>query len=409
LLPQFKTFPPSKDTSRHESEFYIGITDLKPPQNLALLFQVADGTANPQKEKPKPPHIRWSYLRNNEWISFPQNAVEDNTDELLTSGIITFSVPRDASDDNTSLPSGMHWIRAAVNSAPDAVCKLRMVAAQALKVTFADKGNDPNFSAKVLPAETISKLDQPDAAIKKITQPFSSYGGRGKEEDKAFYTRVSERLRHKDRAVTLWDYERLVLEQFPEVHKVKCLNHTEFKGGKCTLKPGHVTIVTIADQQHHVLPDRLRPNVSLGLLKKIAEFLEKRISKFVSLHVVNPIFEEIKVDFKVKFRSFEDETYSINKLKDGILKFMSPWAFSGTGSPSFGGKIYKSMLINFVEEQEYVDYVIDFNMMYFNVKNMDNKKDYDEISGTTDISVLVSAPEHQHTITAIHDLIEEKE
>ena len=254
LLPQL-ALPPEKkadasdEDSIHEAaEFYIGITDLKPPQNLSLLFQVADGTANPEKEKPKYPHIHWSYLRNNEWIPFLSNAVEDYTDELITSGIITFAVPRDASDDNTLLPAGMHWIRAAVSSAPDAVCKLRMVEAQAVKVKFVDKENDPNFSAKTLLKDSITKLARPAAEVKKITQPFPSYGGRGKESSKAFYTRVSERLRHKDRAITLWDYERLILEAFPEVHKVKCLNHTCYDKGNIYDAPGHVTVVTIANQ-----------------------------------------------------------------------------------------------------------------------------------------------------------------
>ena len=92
-----------------------------------------------------------------------------------------------------------------------------LVAAQAFKATFIDKGNDPAFPAKVLPAGTISKLDQPDAAVKKIIQPFSTFGGRAAERSETFYTRVSERLRHKDRAIAMWDYERLVLEAFPQI------------------------------------------------------------------------------------------------------------------------------------------------------------------------------------------------
>jgi len=383
------------------AEFYIGITDLKPPQNLSLLFQAADGTANPRKIKPKQ-HIQWGFLRKNEWVDFSPNTVEDNTDGLITSGIITFAVPRDASDDNTLLPAGMHWIRAAVSSNPDAVCRLRMVAAQALKVTFTDKGNDPVFSAKVLPKSTISKLAQPAAAVKKIIQPFPSYGGRGKEESKAFYTRVSERLRHKDRAVTLWDYERLILEAFPEVHKVKCLNHYDPKKEDEEPAPGHVTLVTVADREHHSLPDPLRPNISLGLRKKIKDFLKDRLSTFVKLHIVNPTFEKVKVDFEVKLRPGFDETYSIYLLRQNLVRFLSPWAFTGGGSPSFGGKIYRSALINFVEEQDYVDYVINFKLMHLvgACKHAD-QQDHEEVEGKDAISILVSVPASDHIINTI--------
>jgi hypothetical protein len=54
--------------------------------------------------------------------------------------------------------------------------------------------------------------------------PYSSFGGRETEDTTEFYQRVSERLRHKERAITIFDYERLVLESFPEVYKVECVN-----------------------------------------------------------------------------------------------------------------------------------------------------------------------------------------
>jgi hypothetical protein len=147
----------------------------------------------------------------------------------------------------------MFWIRAAVKEKSDAVCRLRLVAAQALAATFIDHGNSARFAASTLAAETISKLAQPDSAVKSVRQPFPSFGGRAAELPAAFHTRISERLRHKDRAIGLWDYERLVLEAFPEIYKVKCLDHTQYEpsdsgeGIYRELAPGHVTIVTIPE------------------------------------------------------------------------------------------------------------------------------------------------------------------
>ena len=64
LLPQFDF---QRDvTKESEAELYIGVTGLEPSQNLALLFQVIDGTADPLSVKPDP-HTHWSYLRGNEW------------------------------------------------------------------------------------------------------------------------------------------------------------------------------------------------------------------------------------------------------------------------------------------------------------------------------------------------------
>jgi hypothetical protein len=413
LLPQFDF---QRDAAKHESaaEFYIGVTGLKPPQNVALLFQVADGSADPLSQKPEP-HIHWSYLRGNEWIAFAESDVSDQTGGLLNSGIITFAMPRDASDANTLLPAQMHWIRAAVASAPEAVCRLIMVAAQALNATFSDKQNDPAFSAKVLAAGTISKLDQPDAAVKKITQPFASFGGRGAENAQAFYTRVSERLRHKERAVAMWDYERLILEAFPQLYRAKCLNHTHYEptdnglGIYRELAPGHVTIVTIPKQQLQNLRDPLRPYTSLGLLKEIETFMRNRLSCFAKLHVRNPQFEEVFTDLKVRLASGFDETFYRNKLQEEITHFLSPWAFSGSTRPTFGGKVLKSVLINYVEERPYVDYVTDFKLFH-KYKSVDGSgvetetvsPDLSEIEGSRAVSVLVSVPSKNHLVQVIN-------
>ena len=411
LFPQFQ-FKPEATVVESEAEFYIGVSGLKPPQNLALLFQVADGTADPLATKPVQ-HLHWSYLRHNEWTPFGVNTVEDTTGQLTRSGIVTLAIPREATNDNTILPRGMHWIRVAVSAKSEAVCRLLMVAAQALRATFSDHHNDPVFPAKILSAGTISKLDVPDAAVKKTDQPFPAFGGRGQEAPDAFYTRVSERLRHKDRAIALWDYERLVLEAFPQIYKVKCLNHTKYeptessKGVYRELSPGHVTIVTVPNQQIQNLRDPLRPYTSLGVLLEIEQFLRKRLSCFVRLHVKNPQFEPVRVSFKVRFYPGFDEAFYTKSLREEITRFLSPWAFPGGGSPSFGGKIYKSTLINFVEERPYVDYITNFQLFHHitDFDGVDRRHtDLNEVEASTAVSILVSVPADTALAKDTHDI-----
>lgn len=417
LLPQFKHENrddgalPKGAPVKHQAEFYIGVTDLKPPQNLALLFQVLDGSADPLAVKPKP-HLQWSYLRQNEWLPFDKEAVDDRTGELVNSGIVTFAMPRGATSDNTLLPTGLHWLRAAVAVNPDSVCRLVLVAAQALKATFADRGNDPAFPARPLPAGTISKLQEPDAAVKGITQPFAGFGGRGEESPVEFYTRVSERLRHKDRAITQWDYERLVLEAFPEIYRVKCLNHTRYEpdqegtGIYLELAPGHVTLVTIPNQRFLNLRDPLRPYTSLGLLERIASFLDKRGSCFAKLHVRNPQFEEVRVTCKVRLQPGLDQSFYEQKVSDALVRYLSPWAFPGGGSPSFGGRVRKSVLINFLEDLPFVDCIMDFQLFhsYQDENNVQKTDEVDEAVGSKAISILVSA--RQHSVLAVNPAVD---
>lgn len=402
LLPSFKVAQ-AQQSLDSEAEFYLGISGLKAPQSISILFQVAEGTANPLVIKPDK-HIHWSYLSNNQWKDFSQDAVNDLTDNLINSGIISFAIPRDANTQNTLLPANLHWLKAAISSHSDAVCRLRLVAAQALQVTFKDQENAQDFSLNNLTANTISKPDQPVAAVKKINQAFAGFGGRGAEQPNAFYTRVSERLRHKDRAITAWDYEHLVLEAFPQIYQVKCLNHTRYEpsadgiGIYNELAVGHVTLITISQQQTTDQQILLKPYTSLGLLKEIESFLSKRQTCFATLHLRNPQFEEVKADFKVRFYPQFDESFYSQQLQIALIRFLSPWAFTSQLKPSFGGEIYKSALINFIEELPYVDYVTDFQLFHL-IQNQIQGGDQEVVAGSKAISILVSAPEHK--ITAI--------
>jgi hypothetical protein len=182
----------------------------------------------------------------------------------------------------------LYWIKAAVQQYPDAVCKMIMVQAQAAQVRLVqDEANQIEFTHTLL-ANTISKLITGDAAVKTITQPFDSFGGRIKETDEHFYLRVSERLRHKQRAITIWDYEHIILEQFPQVSKVRCINHAGFYKDIsntdifCENYPGHVTIITIPDFRNKSGIDPLKPFTPVGLINNIDGYLHKIISPFVN-------------------------------------------------------------------------------------------------------------------------------
>jgi hypothetical protein len=399
LLPQFK-HSVEGETNSHIGEFYIGIEKLNPNEGVNILFQVMEGTTNPKIEKPKDQHIYWAFLSDNKWIEFDSSDYSDNTLQLVQSGIISFAIPAEATTANTILPGGYIWLRAAVTEAAEAVCDLISVDAQASVATFVNNENADDFLNTALPAETVAKLKIPDASVKKITQPYSSFGGRPKENDDHFYIRVSERLRHKARAITVWDYEHLVLEAFPEIYKVKCLNHTQIEDGVYhEVKPGYVSIITIPSQQNHNDANPLKPYTQQSTLTNIENFLRKRISCFVNLRACQPQFEEVRLEFSLKlFDQYKDFTFYSNKLKEEITQFLSPWAFGNTSAIDFGGKIYKSVLINFIEERYYVDFITDV-FMYVKVDDTSAESvDMDEISASTARSILVSTQASKHDI-----------
>lgn len=402
LLPQFRHIDEDGKQVLHVGEFYIGFENLAALQSVNVLFQVLDGSADPKISKPVP-HIHWSYLTNNQWLDFKKQEISDATMQLVKSGIISFVIPGNAKTDNTVLPGNYLWIKAAVSEKVDAICKLISVDAQAAVAEFEDNANAADFLNTALPAGSISKLKTPQSGVKKVRQPYSSFDGAPLEGSDAFYVRVSERLRHKARAITIWDYEHLILEAFPMIHKVKCLNHTLSVDDKYNeVLPGHVTIITIPDLRERNDVNPLKPYTSQSILQSIDAFLRKKISCHVKLHVVNPVFEEVQLKFFLKLaQGYDDFTIYSNKLREEITAFLSPWAYGSDADINFGGHVYKSVLINFIEERPYVDFITDVEMCHYDDNGVIIQADNDEIIASTAKSILVSVPASKHSIDPV--------
>jgi hypothetical protein len=378
LLPEFE----------NEGELLLGLSGLAAGDGVSLLFQVAEGSADPDLPRQD---VQWSALCDNHWQAIAGTGIaRDTTRGLLTSGVVGLVIPREATLENTFLPAGRIWLRAAVRRDVDAVSRLIAVAANAVEVRFADQGNDPGHLRAPLPAGKIFKLKTPVAAVKTVKQPYASFGGSPAEPDAALRARAAERLRHRDRCITPWDYERIVLAAFPGVHKVKCIPHA--KDGSW-LAPGNVMLVVVPDLRNRNAVDPLRPRVDADTLSRIADHVQRRAGMQVRFQVRNPRYQSIRLDFKVRFLPGYEFNFYRDQVNQELVRFLSPWAFDATRPISFGGKVYKSVLLDFVEKLAPVDFVTDFRM-FSGVDAESRPRDVEEIQAETPDAILVSAAVH---------------
>ncbi|MCG7501115.1 baseplate J/gp47 family protein [Tenacibaculum sp. Mcav3-52] len=363
---------------------FLGIENVEPQQNLSLLIQVLEGSENPLVESfEENEKIQWSILCNNKWKTLENNIITNNTDNFLKSGIVKFSIPKEATSNNTLLPSGYTWIRAQMNKSYDAVCKAIGIHAQAVLTTFKNNDNEVNHLKNGLPSETIKKMVTRIPKIKSVSQPYNAFGGSTEESDANFYRRISERLRHKNRAITLWDYEHLILQEFPEIYKVKCLNHTSETSFTAA---GHVTLIVVPDTVNKNVFDMYQPRVSKATLNSVMNYINSLNTLHVKAEVINPNYEEITIGLEVSFYEGYDENYYTEQLKTDITKFLSPWAFDETKEVTFGIMLHKSILIDYLEKLTYVDYLQ-------NVTMNGDAKVY-KIEPSNPKSILVSAKTH---------------
>lgn len=380
-----------------EGYLYLGIEDLELPTTLSVLFQLAEGTAEPEMERFAP---SWSILEKNRWVDLDAaEVIFDSSDELISSGVIQFDLSRDMTEDDTLFDGSFRWLRASVSKNTAAIHKALDIQAQAVLASFLDQNNNPEHLRTALPEGTITALKTNDPSVKKVSQPYSSFDGKLPEESDEFLTRVSERLRHKQRSINIWDYERMVLEEFPAVYKVKCLNHTQadITGGQdLEIAPGHVTIVTIPDLRNVNGVNPFEPKTPLYVLNNIDEFLNDYITPWVQLQVTNPLYEKIQIRCEIGLYSGKDPGFYIQKLEEEIKQFLSPWAFDFEEEIVFGGELHESLVINFIEQRDYVDFVINFEMDQI-LSDGTTSSDVKEAIATTSRSILVSSLEHSIT------------
>lgn len=384
-----------------EGELYIGLKGLEPPQSINLLFQLAEGSNNPALKAAK---VSWHYLSGTDWKSLEQGQMlSDTTSGLLTSGIIRFAIPEDAKLPHTLLPPECIWIRARVNKDADSIADTVAIHSQAIQAIFVDQSNAATHYQQSLASKSIDNFQIPLPDIAGVLQPYPSFKGKAAEEKLSFYTRVSERLRHKQRAISAWDYERLILEKFPEIHKVRVL-HADHQEDPNHI--GRVDIVLIPNIRGKQLYDPYEPRVSQDLLKEVKTFVCRYASPFVDIQVKNPTYYYLVIKLEVRFRDMSNPGYYLDLLNREIRQFLSPWLFDASSEILFGGEIYDSVIVNFLENRSYIDFV-EYPQIIVQRRDANQKaetlgapylsieKDSGHISILQPDVVLVSDPQHR--------------
>ena len=402
---------------------------LQPGQSLSLLFHFADGTGNPDHIAPD--EIVWSYLRQNQWVRIPpQYILLDETLGLRQTGIIKIQIPSDINSGNTAAKGkegrfiDLFWIQASAsedqdnNIYVDALPMLIDIYPQAGTAVFENHNNDLAHIEKGLPESTITQLRFRDTSVSKVKQPFASFNGRLSEagDRLAYYRRISERLRHKQRAITIWDYERLTLETFPKVAIAKCLSHTRDIDVE---RLNYVTLGVVPYPERMVGDRKFYPIFNAGDLEAIERYLNRHNTFFVSgwgggvvcccdsttpttttgqvvdgnvttridhdhdccchdgeyLLVRNALFEPIRLQVCVKFRLGKDIFFYKKQLNEDLKAFLAPWATHNSTPLLFGSSIYTTELLRFLENMDYIDVVMSIRFKHFPNREASEKQE----------------------------------
>lgn len=394
LVPEF----------REDGYLFIGLRDLRPPQELSLLFQLVAGKSTKPENMPE---IKWSYLSDDVWMPLSDTAwLSDTTDKFTTTGIVRIQIPGNITKWNQLLPSGLYWLRLSIKGDIENVSRAIDVKTQAVRAVWVDNGNSDRLR-KPLKPWTISNLSRRKAEILEVVQPFPSFGGQAGESIEEYRQRVSERLRHKGRAVTHWDFERLVLQQFHTIFQTKAITHIS---DPKFVDPGEVRVVVVPG--HNYGTEALTPKVNHHMLITIRDYLAKLASPFSKIKVTNPAYEYLRVNCAIMFTAGNSNGQSMEKLKLAIRDYLCPWFNDPKQEFNIGGSVNIDNLLRFIESLPYVKFVTKFSIFHFYVDNEEtgeyslrstadpglDKDSREELRATKPWAVLIPDMDHEFEI-----------
>jgi hypothetical protein len=346
-----------------DGNLLIGISAGRLNGPLALLFHLRQDSLPEAGQRTA--GFTWHYLSSNEWKRLDETRVlADSTNGFLSSGIVTLDIPADIDRNNSILSADLFWLRvSSTDRHLGALCSLYGVYSNGLKVTWQrQEGNSMAHLAEKLPAGSIKEPKSTIVGLEKIRQIMDSFGGMPAESEQHWTIRVSERLKHKNRAVTAWDYEHLVIQRFPEIHKVKCFANMSGKEEEADRpQPGHVLVVVVPYPKEGAAVNS-EPMANALLLRDVREYVQSLASPFARIHVRNPLYERIQLRCKVKLRRGAEKGQCLNRLNREIVEYLSPWNQTRR-TAKFGWRIRCDEMQAHIQKLDYIESVTGVSLL----------------------------------------------
>lgn len=354
LLPfggwQEETVEATQAEESESHELYMGFNHVSPGQQLSLYLAL--NTPHPFESD----GITWEYLAtDNQWKAIKEQFA-DNTQTFSRAGTLFITLPVDAINDGTVMPSGRYWLRASQFkqqvievftpqdlTEPEAQPATERWpwlqggwtnAAQATLSNAPDIADDHFISP--LPPGSVSRTLVPLDGLANLRQCQAGSEGKAAEQDEAMMSRVAHQVAHRGRASTWRDISTLITDNFPEVHHVRLPGVSILDG--LYVPPEQSTVSSVGEEKAWVqevmlVPqaginegtDPERPIFSPAYLRNVRDFISERASPWLNIRVMNPYYHTVEISYKVHWHAGVNEQHATNMLESAVRQHFMPW------------------------------------------------------------------------------------
>ncbi len=293
------------------------------------------------------PQIKWYIGDGYRWQNIPDgNLLQDKTKNLMQSGILKLILPADI---NPALfdEEGMIWLRAGVKKNNRSIPSLNKLYTNVVEAESDTKGLYDKRSLAEAPWKTLETL----SGIDTITT-VESYHSRRNETREMCLMRISEYTSHREKAVTPRDYERITLQAFPHIAKVKCLSAQHARNSK----KATVTLAVIPKQPEAITPGGKQvPRLATSRqILGIEEYFKNKTSAYVNkVDVINPLYEKVIVRCRITFPDTLPAAWCSSRLANLLDELIAPWQAKNE-LPLFDFTLNISSIKQKIMEQEYI-------------------------------------------------------
>jgi hypothetical protein len=209
-------------------------------------------------------------------------------------------------------------------------------------------------SAGNRPATVISQLRATIPYVDSVTNLEPSLGGQDFESWQSVRERGARWLRHRDRAVTVEDYQDLARLASPLVAKVKCCPNRDLVADPtgAAAAPGLISLVVVPGSGGGApLPDP-------ALLRCVRDFLRRRSVPDAGLLVVAPEYVSVSVEAFLSPATPHAAAALLGRCQETLDRYLHPvTGRSDGGGWDFGQLPHESELYALLESNREVDHV----------------------------------------------------
>lgn len=380
----------------YEGELILGFDTIKQSFQLNLLFEIVKSENQNYEFSRK---IDWYYFSADGWKLFNDgDMLYDQTMNLMKTGVLSFRAPSDILATKNELDESNIFIKACSKNKTNQFSLIRSIRTNSVSASEV-LNNSNQGESKHIPPYSVEGFLNPIEGVLNMEQHLSAIRGKNKESDMDFYIRSSELLRHKNRPITKWDFEKFILSKFSWLSNVKC---SSINRGNHQL---NIQLLCIKKIEEHENIDNIK--LSSAEKNEIKQYLKNYTSPFSKIEVINPVFEDLWIKCKVIFKNISNGK-GIQKLHVDFFNFICSWLYNPSEKSKIGVKIKKLDIINFLNNRPYISFITGISLIH--VKKLENgiqfaydsaKENFDKDYIEPGVPWSIIVPKHNHKIEVI--------